>query len=597
MAPSIASRHTQTTAMKIQLTWLSQYDGPNPWANSPVVVAQLKTDALADANQIMRAIAALWTQTRLPAPTKSLTTSEASDGLQAMGDAAVQWALAALNEVRGHVLEAGAQKSDQGVVLWLEFHHPDISRMALQIGLQFLIRSMANPGHAFAHHELKQMWGLCRQHHPDFQARILMIGARARQVPYFKYLANTRFWQFGWGARSRVFFETASNADGGLGWQWQHNKVQSKALMHALGIPAPQHVLVNQLEELPTAIAEIGFPCVIKPLDSGSGKGVTANISSAEQAVHAFHLARPLSRQPLMLEQHLKGLDHRLMVIRGQLVAALERQPSFLIGDGVCTLQQLLDGLNAQRCENLTRSHYLRPIYADDKLHHHLLSMGLRLDDVVAAGHKVSLRSNANISTGGIATDVTDRLHPEVRAMAEQLALSSGLETVGLDYITTDISQSPQKSGGRFIEINGTPGMAVFIAAGWTEEKIAHLVLGDLPGRIPVTLHVISPAQLESTWAQLQNQTLSNHHASVCGNELRIGQFTMHVSLEHPWGTVHAALRNQVVHQLDIFCSTQDIMQHGLPLDQLAHLEIQDPKIPQAWRQVLEGALASHLAK
>ena len=59
---------------------------------------------------------------------------------------------------------------------------------------------------------------------------------------------------------------------------------------------------------------------------------------------------------------------------------------------------------------------------------------------VPAAGEVVTLRRNANLSTGGTSTDVTDLVHPEVAAMCCRAAAAAGLDVCGVDVRLTDIA-------------------------------------------------------------------------------------------------------------------------------------------------------------
>lgn len=360
--------------------------------------------------------------------------------------------------------------------------------------------------------------------------------------------------------------------------------------MRSLGLPTPVHVVVEHETDLSEAFKRVGAPCVVKPIDGGSGKGVTANIQDEERLRQAFAEARRYSNGPLLIEQHIAGTDHRLMVVDGKLVAAIQRAASFLTGDGQARLSELLHRLNATRFENLSRSRYLRPIKVDQVLVQHLHAQGVNLETVLPRGKRVTLRSNANLSTGGISHDVTDRIHPELHAMAEQLARATGLRAVGIDYLTPDISQTPWQSGGRFIEINSTPGMGVFVAAGWTESAIGQVLLGNQLGRIPLTLNVLSPEQLPQKLESLQGRPLKETDGWVCGNQFRVGAATLLADGGHSWESVRAALRNPCLQQLEIFCTSQEIMRNGLPADRFTVVNIEDRILEDQWVRVLMAA-------
>ena len=63
-------------------------------------------------------------------------------------------------------------------------------------------------------------------------------------------------------------------------------------------------------------------------------------------------------------------------------------------------------------------------------------------------GEVVYLRKTANLSTGGTAIDVTDVIHPDNKLMAERAIRAVGLDIGGVDFLTTDITQSYRDNGG-----------------------------------------------------------------------------------------------------------------------------------------------------
>jgi hypothetical protein len=168
--------------------------------------------------------------------------------------------------------------------------------------------------------------------------------------------------------------------------------------------------------------------------------------------------------------------------------------------------------------------------------------------------------------------------------MVEQLALVTGLWAVGFDYLTSDIGKSPWESGGRFIEINATPGMGMFVAAGWEEADIGRVLLGENLGPIPVTLTVVAQAHIASQLQALNAQHWLPYQGWVCGNQVRIGAAGFSVKVQRPWDAVQAALRNRSLKELSVVCTGADIVRHGLPVEHLDRASIQDDTLPEAWK-------------
>jgi cyanophycin synthetase len=593
---------TKSTPIGLQLKWLSEFHGPNPYAEFAVVVGKLTADELPEMAQMKSAVADLWVYSGMH-PTQGADPLKGCEGdaLLWLGHAAVAWAMGALNEVRGFVQHAAAVREGDSVHVSLGFHHAQLSRDALQLALRSLVQSIKGGlVRTELRAELKQLWQSCKRHHPDYQARILMVGAREMDVPFLPFLPGSKYWQFGWGAKGRVFMESSSNQDGTLGQQWQKSKVTAKAVMSTLGLPTPKHVLALREDQVQEAVERVGYPCVLKPLDSGGGKGVTANVRTLSDAIKAFRVAHHQKQGPVLVEAHVQGEDHRLMVIDGQFVAAIRREPSFVVGDGQKSVAALVAELNANRSTNMVRSRYLRIIAKDEVLDRHLATQSLTLHDVLANGQRVTLRSNANLSTGGLCTDVTAHCHPQVRAMAVLLAKNVGLATIGIDYLTTDITQSPEKTGGAFIEMNTTPGLGACVAAGWSEASIARCVLGEAVGRISVDLTVLSPSSLLEWEGGFVIRAANDGVAVIWGHRLYLEGLVMSFHPSKPWDAVYAGLKNKQIQHLHVVCSVDVFTQFGCPIDRVRELRVElkedgMPVIENHWNSISKNLSAKIL--
>ena len=216
----------------------STFFGANPFSANPVIVASILSDgdsfgsieALSQGCLRLREVFPEWLDGTAPS---------IQEPVVQIAQTVARWALGALNEVQGFLHDAGAVAIPGGARLWLGFHHQNVSLTALRLALEALqtyaglSKKLEGTRIDIA---LESLWQLCRSHHPDYQAHILMQGARARDIPVLQFITNSRFWQYGWGCRSRVFFETLSNADGHLGGILQRSKVLSKMVFSELGI-------------------------------------------------------------------------------------------------------------------------------------------------------------------------------------------------------------------------------------------------------------------------------------------------------------------------------------------------------------------------
>ncbi len=575
----------------IQLKHLHTFAGANPFSTDPVIVVQMLPepgDAGCSINRfkLIRERFKRWS----PAPFSREQLDE-----QGMGDYLASLAQWLLNDVRGFIRVAQCLPDSTGMLLILGYHEPGVSMRALQIAAQ-LFEKIDSDDATNLEQTVIKFGALCRSNHPDYQATILMQAAYSLDVPVLPLIQGSKFWQYGWGKRSRTFFESLSNADGSIASVLAENKLRSKAFFFSLGIPTPKSQLISTIDEIPAAVEPIGYPCVLKPLDWGGGKGVTANLRAYDHVVRAFKAARHYSAGPLMLEQFLQGEDHRLMVVDGQFMGAFRREPAHVIGDGARTIRQLIDAINESRSVSLASSQYLRPIPMDQVLADHLAAQGLTLHHTPETRNRVSLRSNANLSTGGIAVDVSAKVHESIKTMVEMMAESAGFGTAGFDYITTDITQNPGESGGAFIEMNTTPGIDIAINAGWQVIDIGTRILGKSVGRIPIDIHVVKQSPEALSLNRLP-EPARQFDAMVSGLEIHVGKAIFKVQNNEPWAAVRAALRNKSVESLLIVCTIEEILAHGLPVDRISRFTTDGVTLPDAWTSVVNACSAEVTGK
>ena len=273
----------------------------------------------------------------------------------------------------------------------------------------------------------------------------IVEAARSRGIPHFRLNRNSLV-QLGYGAAQRRIQAAASDRTGAIGEDIAQDKELTRQMLQLVGVPVPEGRLVSDAEDAWEAAEDIGVPVVVKPLDGNQGRGVATNLMTKEQVVAAYEAASDES-DSIIVEKHAYGDDHRLLVVNNQLVAAARREPAHVIGDGVKTVRELVAIANLDPRRGEHHANVLSKIKIDAVALNVLTDQGLTPDSVPAEGQKVLIRRNANLSTGGTATDVTDIVHPEVAARAVDAARVIGLDIAGVDMLTTDITRPLEEQG------------------------------------------------------------------------------------------------------------------------------------------------------
>lgn len=318
----------------------------------------------------------------------------------------------------------------------------------------------------------------------------IVQAARTRGIPY-RRLTSGSLVQLGWGSRQRRIQAAEIDATSAVSEQIAQDKELTKRLLADAGVPVPQGEPVEELEDAWKAMQRLGCAVVVKPRDGNQGKGVSVNVRTREQLESAWAAACEHGSE-VMIEQFIPGLDFRLLVVGGKLVAAARRDPPSLIGDGVHTIRELVDDVNRDPRRGEGHATALTRIRLDEVACARLSSLGLTPDSVPAPGVRVVLRHNANLSTGGTATDVTDDVHPAVAARAVEAARTVGLDICGVDVVCESLSRPLEAQGGGIVEVNAAPGLRMHIAPSYGKGRaVGEAVMAAMfePGddaRIPV---------------------------------------------------------------------------------------------------------------
>ena len=283
--------------------------------------------------------------------------------------------------------------------------------------------------------------------------------AEARKIPWM-WLSARAMLQLGYGARQKRIQATLSNKTSILAVELACDKEGTKTILGNAGVPVPKGTVIEYLDELEQAISDVGgFPIVIKPLDGNHGRGISINVNSDSEAETAYDLATKASKtRSIIVEQYYQGNDHRVLVINGKVVAVAERVPAHVIGDGKSTVKKLIEITNQDPRRGNGHDNVLTKITVDPTSEQVLSKQGYALDSVLPNQQLAYLRATANLSTGGVAIDRTDEIHPENVWLAQRVAKIIGLDIAGIDIVTKDISKPLKETKGVIVEVNAAPG-------------------------------------------------------------------------------------------------------------------------------------------
>jgi GNAT-family acetyltransferase (TIGR03103 family) len=282
-------------------------------------------------------------------------------------------------------------------------------------------------------------------------AEIIVNEARRRGIAVNILDGQEGYFELTFGGRSIICRESLTELTSAIAMSRCANKAVTHNILRQAGLNVPEQRLAGNHEENKTFLHK-HRSIVVKPLDSEQGRGITVNISKVKDMKIAIKEASRYSSD-VLLEKYVSGQDLRIVLINYEVVAAAIRKPPEINGNGNSRIIELIEKQSRRR-EAATQGESSIPI--DRITEKCVRQYGYSMEDILPAGKKISIRETANLHTGGTIHDVTEKLHPTLKAVAEEAARLLKISVVGLDMLVKD----PAEDEYVIIEANERPGLA-----------------------------------------------------------------------------------------------------------------------------------------
>jgi cyanophycin synthetase len=313
--------------------------------------------------------------------------------------------------------------------------------------------------------------------------------------------------QLGQGFKQRRIWTAETDRTSAIAESIAQDKELTKTLLRAGGIPVPEGRIVADIADAWEAACEIGPPVVVKPRDANHARGVFMNLMTREQVEEAYTFALR-EGSGVIVERFAPGNEHRLLVVGNRLIAAARGDATFITGDGVRTVKQLVaEELNSDPRRGTGEACPLSLIEFIPVVLMNLQRQGYAVDSVPPGGARVMVQRTDNLST-----DVTDEVHPSIAAHAVLAAQIVGLDVAGLDFVAEDISQPLEPQRGVVVEVNAGPGLLMHLRPSvGAPRPVGEAIVESLfpvgeKGRIPLVC--VTGTNGKTTVARLVSQML-----------------------------------------------------------------------------------------
>ena len=336
--------------------------------------------------------------------------------------------------------------------------------------------------------------------------------AKKRGIPLLKIGEDSMF-QLGYGKYSKMIQATVGSDTSAIAVGIAQDKLLTKQVLSLHCLPVARGMKVGSKLETISCAKDIGYPIVIKPQFGNQGKGVIANIKDEIQLLSAYELLAK-DHKDIIIEKYISGRDYRVCCVYGDIIAVSERISPYIIGDGISSIEKLIQNTNEDSRRGEGHEKELTKIKIDEGLIEYLKQKKCSLSYILPEKQKLNLKDNANLSTGGFAIDCTDLICDENIAICKRAASAVGLDICGIDVLCEDISKSLNE-GGVIIEINAAPGIRMHNnPCIGTSRNVAKHIVDKLFENIPISIPLIA---VTGTNGKTTTTRLIAHILSIAG--------------------------------------------------------------------------------
>jgi len=292
-------------------------------------------------------------------------------------------------------------------------------------------------------------------------------------------------------------------------------------------------------------------------------------------------------------------------VVGDKVVAASRGETVQIIGDGVSSVEQLIDSqVNTDPRRGLEEEFPLEKIILSEQgnIVLEIQKQGFEVHSVPDKGKVIIVQR-----TGNMANDVTDDVHPQVADMAILAAKVVGLDIAGIDLVTPDVSRPLQEVHGAVVEVNAGPGLLMHLKPVVGKPRpVGQAIVDQLfepsdSGRIPIVGVMGSHQTTELSKIIAWLFELSGKHTGLaCADGLYLDQRRVVSKDARSFELGQRLLINRVLDAAVFESAGMQLMDEGLAYDRClvgvvtgvpepVGLEVHDIRTPEQMRSVMRN--------
>jgi cyanophycin synthetase len=258
--------------------------------------------------------------------------------------------------------------------------------------------------------------------------------------------------------RETVVRQNRVTLNDAVGMELSRDKVLVNRLLSEAGLRVPRRTEVDASDPaLALPFFSEAKPCVVKPASgTAGGGGVTGGVQTDDDL---WRVCMDLSRwiDKVVVEETVAGTEYRLTFLDGELLDAVERRPPSVVGDGISTVDELVQLENRRRIDS-SQHDELRVLRIDFDMMLTLKHAGLSLQTVPGPGQRVQVKTAVSENARAENSTVSNLSAGLIRDAARATRLAH-VRLAGVDLVANETSDSLQGDDGAILEVNSPTGL------------------------------------------------------------------------------------------------------------------------------------------
>ncbi len=276
--------------------------------------------------------------------------------------------------------------------------------------------------------------------------RLVYYELQRRGIPVKILNTDPSLVEYEYQGQQHLLHSTLGDKEPAIAYAIAENKTLTSVVSQKMGWPHPASQQYSEASAV--QFLEQYRPIAVKPLNGAHGNGITLGVESSEQLAAAVKHAEKFGKK-ILLQQMVSGDDYRVLCIDGKYVAALQRIPACVKGDGAHSVRELIvqENKNPERGSNYSKALEYIPLDISE------MYLGEHIETIPMAGETVQVVGVPNLSTGGRAEDMTDSVPEQMKSIATTIAKELRMGVCGVDFMWDGDDNL------WVIEINANPGI------------------------------------------------------------------------------------------------------------------------------------------